>query len=53
MRKRASNLLVLSESNKKLEAEVQALKERLEATERRRKELMREQAQQTMEEPLS
>jgi hypothetical protein len=48
VKKRASNILKLTEENEKLKAELKAVTDRLEAAERRRKEL-REREQRIME----
>ncbi|KAJ7219220.1 hypothetical protein GGX14DRAFT_435135 [Mycena pura] len=52
VRKRASNVLKLSEENEKLKAELKAMSDRLEAAERRREQLARKQ-QHIMEPPSS
>ncbi|KAF8636638.1 hypothetical protein AX17_003446 [Amanita inopinata Kibby_2008] len=43
VRKRASNLMKLTEENEKLKAELKAVSDRLEAAERRREEIEKEQ----------
>jgi len=48
VKKRTSNILKLTEENEKLKAELKVVTDRLEAAERRRKEL-REREQRTME----
>lgn len=48
VKKRTSNILKLTEENEKLKAELKAVTDRLEAAERRRKE-MREREQRVME----
>ena len=45
MQKRASNVLKLAEENEKLKAELRAMTERLEAAERKRKEIEQRRAQ--------
>ncbi|KAJ7046727.1 hypothetical protein C8F04DRAFT_1061524 [Mycena alexandri] len=52
VKKRASNVLKLSQENEKLKAELKAMTDRLEAAEKRREMLARKQ-QQTMEPPSS
>ncbi|KIL69690.1 hypothetical protein M378DRAFT_68291, partial [Amanita muscaria Koide BX008] len=49
VKKRASNILKLTEENEKLKADLKAVTERLEAAERRREELARKE-QKLMEE---
>ncbi|KAJ7685132.1 hypothetical protein DFH06DRAFT_1157550 [Mycena polygramma] len=52
VKKRASNVLKLSQENEKLKAELKAMTDRLEAAEKRREQLARKQ-QQVMEPPSS
>ncbi|KAF8212291.1 hypothetical protein K438DRAFT_1806299 [Mycena galopus ATCC 62051] len=52
VKKRASNVLKLSQENEKLKAELKAMQERLEKAEARREQLARKQ-QQVMEPPSS
>ncbi|KAJ7774768.1 hypothetical protein B0H16DRAFT_1508279 [Mycena metata] len=52
VKKRASNVLKLSQENEKLKAELKAMTDRLEAAEKRREMLARKQ-QQVMEPPSS
>ncbi|KAJ7709960.1 hypothetical protein B0H17DRAFT_915578, partial [Mycena rosella] len=52
VKKRASNVLKLSQENEKLKAELKAMSDRLEAAEKRREQLARKQ-QQVMEPPSS
>ncbi|PCH38021.1 hypothetical protein WOLCODRAFT_135995 [Wolfiporia cocos MD-104 SS10] len=53
MQKRASNVLKLTQENEKLQAELRAMSERLEAAERRQKELNQRAAARSQERNIS